>query len=75
MKRSSLIFSFVEGNLTSFIPTFSFLVEPALAERDSKKARVLFVFFFGVSSPNRRPLPQPFLAETLETGDKNRDDD
>ena len=72
MKRSSLIFSFVEGNLTSFIPTFSFLVEPALAERDSKKARV---FFFGVSSPNRRPLPQPFLAETVETGDKNRDDD
>ena len=73
MKRSSLIFSFVEGNLTSFIPTFSFLVEPALAERDSKKARVFF--FFGLPSPNRRPLSQLFLADTVETGDKYRDDD
>ena len=48
-----------------------FLVELALAERDSKNAGV---FFFRVSSRNGRPWSQAFLAETLETGIKNRDD-
>ena len=31
-------------------------------------------FGFRVSSPNGRPWSQAFLVETVETGDKNRDD-
>ena len=31
-------------------------------------------FFFRVSPPSDRPWSQAFLAETVETGDKNRDD-
>ena len=31
-------------------------------------------FFFCVWAPNGRPWSQAFLAETVETGDKNRDD-
>ena len=47
-------------------------MELALAERDSKNAGVFS--FFRRSSPNGRPWSQAFLAETMETGDKNRDD-
>ena len=47
-------------------------MELALAERGSKNAGVFP--FFRRSSPNGRPWPQAFLAETMETGDKNRDD-
>ena len=38
------------------------LVELALAEQD-----------FCLSSPNGRPWSKAFPAETMETGDKNRD--
>ena len=31
-------------------------------------------FFFHWSSPNGQPWSQAFLAEKVETGDKNRDD-
>ena len=34
----------------------------------------LFCFFCVWRVPNRRPCHQAFLAETVETGDKNRDD-
>ena len=47
-----------------------FLVKLALAERDSKNA----VVFFFVGLPNGRPWSQALLAETVKTGDKNRDD-
>ena len=47
------------------------LVVLALAERDSNNAGVSF---FCVWAPNGRPWSQAFLAETVETGDKNRDD-
>ena len=47
----------------------SLLVKLALAERDSKKQAFLF-FSFCVSA-NGGPYSQEFLAETLETGDKN----
>ena len=43
-----------------------------LVERDSKMQA--FFLFFRRSSPNGRPWSQVFLAETVETGDKNRDD-
>ena len=43
-----------------------------MAERDSKNAGVSF--FLSVSSPNGRPYSQAYLAETVETGDKNRHD-
>ena len=43
-----------------------------MAERDSKNAGVSFSLF--VSSPNGRSYSQVFLAETVETGDKNRHD-
>ena len=43
-----------------------------MAERDSKNAGVSFSLF--VSSPNGRSYSQAFLAETVETGDKNRHD-
>ena len=33
-----------------------------------------FFLFFRRSSPNGRPWSQAFLAETVETGDKSRDD-
>ena len=33
-----------------------------------------FFLFFRRSSPNGRPWSQAFPAETVETGDKNRDD-
>ena len=62
------------GSYVSLRATISlglFLVELALAERDSKSAGV---FFFRVSSRNGRPCSQAFLAETVETGIKNRDD-
>ena len=39
-----------------------FLVELAMAEQD-----------FCLSSPNGRPWSEAFPAETMETGDKNRD--
>ena len=42
-----------------------------ISERDAKNAGV---FCFCVSSPNGWPWSQAFLAETVETGDKNRDD-
>ena len=43
-----------------------------MADRDSKNAGVsLFLF---VSSPNGRSYSQAFLAETVETGDKNHHD-
>ena len=45
----------------------SLLVELALAERDSKNAGVRW-------PPIRAPCSQAILAETVETGDKNRDD-
>ena len=50
------------------------LVELALAERDSKNAGVSFFIFLCVWEPIRRPCSQAFLAKTVETGDKNRDD-
>ena len=34
----------------------------------------LFFIFLCVWAPIRRPCSQAFLAKTLETGDKNRDD-
>ena len=43
-----------------------------MAERDSKNAGVSF--FLCVSSPNGRSYSQAFLAETVETVDKNRHD-
>ena len=43
-----------------------------MAERDSKNAGVSFSLV--VSSPNGRSYSQVFLAETVETGDKNRHD-
>ena len=43
-----------------------------MAKRDSKNAGVSFFLF--VSSPNGRSYSQAFLAETVETGDKNRHD-
>ena len=43
-------------------------------QRPSKDIHELKAFFFRVSSPNGRPQSQAFLAETVETGDKNRDD-
>ena len=49
----------------------SFLVELGLAERVSKNATV---FFFRRSVAKRGPSSQAFLMETVETGDKNRDD-
>ena len=50
----------------------SFLVELGLlAERDSKNATV---FFFRRSVAKRGLSSQAFLMETVETGDKNRDD-
>ena len=44
----------------------------ALAERDSKNANVFF--FFCRSVAKRGASPQAFLTETVETGDKIRDD-
>ena len=52
----------------------SYLVELALVERDSKNEGVSFLFFFVRWAPIRRPCSQAFLAENVETGDKNRDD-
>ena len=48
-----------------------FLVELALAERDSKNA----TFFFRVCAPNGygESWSQAFLPETVETGDKYLD--
>ena len=47
---------------------FFFVVELALTERDYKR-------FFPVGpSQKRGPCSQAFLTETVETGDKNRDD-
>ena len=43
-----------------------------MAERDSKNVGV--PFFLCVSSPNGRSYSQAFLAETVETVDKNRHD-
>ena len=40
-----------------------------MAKRDSKNAGVSF--FLCVSSPNGRSYSNAFLAETVETGDKN----
>ena len=52
----------------------SLLVELAFAERDSKNVGVsLFCFLFRWA-PIRAPCSQALLAETVETGDKNRDD-
>ena len=45
------------------------LVELAGAERDS-----LSLFFFSSWAPIWRPCSQAFLAETVGTGDQNRDD-
>ena len=42
-----------------------------MAERDSKNAGVSFFFLF---FSNGRPYSQAFLAETVETVDKNRRD-
>ena len=50
------------------------LVELALAERDFKNAGFSFYLFFFLLSLNGRPYSQAFLAETVENGDKNRDD-
>ena len=51
------------------------LVELALAERDFKNAGLSFLsIFFFLWSLNGRPYSQAFLAETVENGDKNRDD-
>ena len=50
----------------------SYLVELALAERDSR--RFFFLFFFVRRAPIRRPCSPAFLAENVETGNKNRDD-
>ena len=47
-----------------------YLVELASAERHSENVGV----FFRVSVANGRLESQAFLAETLETGDNNRDD-
>ena len=52
----------------------SLLVELALAERDSKNAGVWFFIFLCRWPPIRAPCSQAILAETVETGDKNRDD-
>ena len=43
-----------------------------MADRDSKNAGVSL--FLCVSSPNGRSYSQEFLAETVETGDKNHHD-
>ena len=52
--------------LVSWLLFFFLLVEPALAERDSKNAVVSFFC--------RWDLVHAFLAKTVETGDKNRGD-
>ena len=60
--------------LTELLYSFRLqLVELALAERDSKNASVSF-FFRLLWSLNGRSCSQAFLAETVETGDKNPDD-
>ena len=51
-----------------FIGCFS--VELALAEQDSKNA----TFFFSSVRRKKGVCSQAFLTETVETGDKNRDD-
>ena len=48
-------------------------VELAVAERDSKSASVSFSFFF-FSVGSSQKVSQAFLAETVETGNKNRHD-
>ena len=49
------------------------LVDFALARKDSKNAGLFFIFLC-VWASTRTWCSQAFLAETVETGDKNRDD-
>ena len=71
-KLSSVFFIYNQGTFAND-SSRCFLVELALARLDSKDAGVSF-FFLCVWAPTTTPCSQAFLAETVETGDKNGDD-
>ena len=60
--------------LRCFVCVFKLIHWAFFPEQDSKNAGVSFFVFLCRRAPIRRPYSQTFLAETVETGDKNRDD-